>query len=940
MLRLFAIAAYATAISHAEVECRWATSPIVIDGKADERAWLGAAEAGKFRQHWIGQMPRAGATVRLLWDREWLYFFADMEDADVWAEVTEHDGQLWDNDVFELFLRPSQAHAGYYEFQVNPAAAIFDAFFPSANSKDAPDARRTGTFHVEVKVAVRGSLNKRDDRDSGWSVEGRIPWGDLGATGGRPEPDERWTLNLSRYDYTAGMKEPELSAVAPLTKLNFHQTDHYAPVRFIGPQTAPHARWINTRLLGSPDGPPKYRASRAWPELSARPLVTAVAEPGGGRMFFIEQRAADWDSAMTLRAFAPSEPSQAGTLLDFPGFAYSIAFHPRFAENGFLFFGVNEAVADGRRNSRVVRYTMRSGTLDPASREVIIEWSSNGHNGAALAFAADGMLFITSGDGTSDMDADLAGQNTRSLRAKILRIDVDRPADGRPYSVPGDNPFASDARFAPETWAYGLRNPWRMTFDFVSGQLWVGENGQDHREYARLVTRGANYGWSRYEGSREFNREHVLGPHPVTFPTIEHSHAEFRSLSGGVVYRGAKLPELRGAYVYGDFGTGRIWAAKHDGTKLEWQRELADTPFAITNIGVDADGELLVADYGAPPGAPGGGGGAFYRLEPAATIERVPFPVKLSDTLLFSDTATQTPAPGVVPYTVAFPAWHDGAAAQRLLALPGDGRIEITPHKSWLPPDGTVLAQTLTLDGRRIETRILVKQQNDWAGYSYVWNETQTDAVLADKAGADVEIQRADFRQPWRIPSRAECLMCHSRQAGFALSLTEPQLNAPGQLALFESLGLLKSDAPALNRARGVRFAPQAAGQRTPPSSTLLPRDPARMLSFSTDKPEPRARAYLAANCAHCHTLYGGGNSALEFDWQTPREKMNALDARPQHTAFGINGARIVAPGDLGRSILPIRAGSRGEGQMPPVGTRVSDPDGMRILVEWIQSLK
>src|SRR5689334_6676408 len=120
MLRQNLVAAIlASATACADVECRWTDSPIVIDGKADEAEWTGAASAGEFSQHWQDSSPRAKTAVRLLWDREWIYFFAELEDADVWADITEHDGQLWDNDVFELFLRPSAGHEGYYEFQVN-----------------------------------------------------------------------------------------------------------------------------------------------------------------------------------------------------------------------------------------------------------------------------------------------------------------------------------------------------------------------------------------------------------------------------------------------------------------------------------------------------------------------------------------------------------------------------------------------------------------------------------------------------------------------------------------------------------------------------------------------------------------------------------------------------------------------------------------------------
>ncbi|MEK0450789.1 MAG: hypothetical protein RL088_3057 [Verrucomicrobiota bacterium] len=670
------------------------------------------------------------------------------------------------------------------------------------------------------------------------------------------------------------------------------------------------ARWQNTRLVGAPEGPPPYRAVRSWPQLATRPLVYAAAEPGTGRMLFIEQQAADWGASMMLKAFR--DPVRVETLLEFPGYAYCIAFHPRFAENGFVFFGVNEPAEGGRKHSRVLRYTMRDGRPDPDSRRVVISWDSNGHNGAALAFAADGLLFVSSGDGTSDGDVDLAGQNIGSLRSKILRINVDTTDDKTPYTVPSDNPFVNVSGFAPETWAYGLRNPWRLTYDALSDQLWAGENGQDHWEYARLVRRGANYGWSHFEGAHVFNAEHKLGPDRVTFPEIEHSHAEFRSLTGGFVYRGAKLPELAGAYVYGDFGTGRIWAAKHDGKSMLWNRELADTSFAITSIVADADGEILITDYGAPIGAPGGGGGAFYRLEPLRAEPAPPFPVRLSETGLFSDTAAQTPAPGVLPYEIAHPAWHDGAGSRRWMAIPGGGKLEVTGAKSWLLPDGSAFVQTLTIEGRRVETRLLVKQQADWAAYSYLWNVEQTDAELAPKAGADIAVQRVDFRQPWRVPARAECLMCHSRQAGFAIALSEPQLDIGGQIERWREAGILKGE-------------PRPAAERHP---------------FRNDTPEDRARTYLAANCSHCHTLYGGGNSALEFDWTTPREKMNAIDAKPQHAQFGLVDPRIVAPGDMARSILPLRTSHRGAGHMPPVGTKIPDPDGTRILAEWVLSLK
>ncbi len=937
-----------SAVSAEPLECRWAETPPVLDGRGDDAVWQRAARAENFGQPWAAGAPAAKArtVARLLWDREWLYFYAEMDDADVSADVREHDGPMWENDVFELFFRPSEKHAGYFEFEVNPAGAVLDAFFPKAESWRDPGQLHRGEFHVEAKVVVRGTLNEHGDRDEGWAVEGRIPWSDFNAAGGRPAPGETWRVNLTRVN--GAEPAQELSATAPLTLPSFHRTDEYAPLRFVGPEPLPRARWENTRLTGSPDGPAKYSARPAWPKLAAKSVVAVAPAPDGEWMWDIEQDAG-WESAMKVRRWkAAGDGSDAETLLELDDLAYSIAFHPRFAENGFVFLGVNGPRVAPPRRSRVLRYTVRDGRADPATRATVIEWPSDGHNGAALAFAADGTLFVTSGDGTSDSDVDRVGQDPRSLRAKILRLDVDHPAGGKLYAVPRDNPFVGDARFAPETWAYGLRNPWRLTFDAASGQLWSAENGQDLWEYARLVQRGANYGWSVFEGGHPFAQDRALGPHPVTFPTLEFPHAEFRSLSGGVVYRGKNFPELTGAYVFGDFGTGRVWAAKHDGSKLEWTHELLDTPLAITHVSADTAGELLIADYGSPVYGAGVSGG-IYRLDraPAPTTPPTEFPRLLSETGLFSDVEKLAPLPGVLRYEINAPGWHDGATSEHHLALPGDGTLEVRPAKSWQAPNGTVLAQTLTLGGKRIETRVLVKQQNDCAAYTYVWNAAQTDAALAEKSGADIEIAGA---QPWRVPSRAECMMCHSRQANFSLTLHEAQLNHGDQLAQWERLGLLRADAVTFSRERAQIEklpAPAAAesGQRNPALSTLLPRAPEHLRRFAAARDthaslDARARSYLGVNCAHCHTLYGGGNSAMDFDWLLPPDEMHALGEPATHGDFGLPDARVIAPGAAARSVVIPRVSSRGPGQMPPLGTRIADPDGVRLLVEWIESLR
>ncbi len=685
-------------------------------------------------------------------------------------------------------------------------------------------------------------------------------------------------------------------------------------------------QWTNTRLIGSPEPPSAMVAVPAYPKLPVKRPVFVDREPGTDRMVVIENYAWDENRAVLKRFVDKPDANELETLMTVSGddeLAYGICFHPRFAENGFFYLGCNGKGPGDQHHSRIVRYTMAREApwrIVEGSAKTIIEWPSNGHNGAASAFGKDGMLYVTSGDGTPNSDSDNAGQETASMLSKVMRIDVDGAPAGQTYRVPEDNPFISNPAVRPETWAYGLRNPWRITCDLESGQIWVGQNGQDLREYANLLERGANYGWSAYEGSREFLPVRLRGPAPFTPPTIEHDHAAFRSLTGGFVYRGNRFPELRGAYLYGDYGTGRVWAAKHDGQQLLWNRELADTPLAIAGFGTNQAGDILLADHL---------GHAIAKLEVAPAVsDQKPFPHLLSETGLFSDTATLLPADGVIPYEINAPAWHDGASAERLLALPGDEAAELPPAddaaggwKSWTLPDGTVLAQTLSFPAKesapphRIETRILLKQDADWSGYSFLWNAAQMDATLVEKEGRQLMING----QEWSVPSRAECVMCHARGANYALSLTEAQLNrdtpSGHQLAHFAALGITR---PKDGR-RSLTELP----------ALVNPRD----LTAPLDE---RAKAYFAVNCAHCHMKEGGGNSLMELSPWLPWADRHLLNAQPQHGDFGMRDGRIVSPGDAGHSVLLLRINMRGPGQMPPIGSVVPDLQGSNLIVQWL----
>jgi hypothetical protein len=217
-------------------ECRWASRPIKIDGKIDDIAWEKAQVLKDFAVYWQNRKPKTATTARLLWNNSYLFFMADMEDTDLFADVTAHNGITWENDVFEIFLKPSRKELAYYEFQVNAANTRLELFLPSRGSGGYRRFAKGTRLGMKSAVKLRGTLNKWDDTDKGWTVEGRIPWTAFKPTGGRPRPGAKWRFALCRYDYSKDLEYPELSSTAPLTVSNFHRYEDYGVLKFVGPQ--------------------------------------------------------------------------------------------------------------------------------------------------------------------------------------------------------------------------------------------------------------------------------------------------------------------------------------------------------------------------------------------------------------------------------------------------------------------------------------------------------------------------------------------------------------------------------------------------------------------------------------------------------------------------------------------------------------------------------
>jgi glucose/arabinose dehydrogenase len=277
----------------------------------------------------------------------------------------------------------------------------------------------------------------------------------------------------------------------------------------------------------------------------------------------------------------------------------SVAFHPRYAENGFFYVYYTD-----REGDIVIERYRRSATdpdrADPTSRALILEIPHRqfgNHNGGQLQFGPDGYLYIGTGDGGGGGDPLESGQSRLTLLGKILRIDVD---GGSPYAIPPSNPFRNldDAR--GEIWAWGLRNPWRFSFDRVTGDLWIADVGQNAFEEVnfqqRTSTGGENYGWDVMEGAHCFEPSTNCNQAGLVLPVLEYGRSDGCSVTGGFRYRGSANPRLRGRYIYGDYCSGKIWSATQDGAGWT-SRLLVDSSILISSFGEDANGELYVTDH-------------------------------------------------------------------------------------------------------------------------------------------------------------------------------------------------------------------------------------------------------------------------------------------------------------------------------------------------------
>lgn len=701
------------------------------------------------------------------------------------------------------------------------------------------------------------------------------------------------------------------------------------------------------RLLGSPN-PLPLEAVKAFPKLEfERPTEITHAGDGTNRLFVVEQAgvirvlenrkdAPEAKVFLDIREVTLREGNEEGLL--------GLAFHPKFQQNGefFVYYSTKP------RSSVISRFRVSKdrSKADRESEEKLLQIPQpySNHNGGSMKFGPDGYLYIGLGDGGLRDDPHGNGQNLATLLGSILRIDVDHKDEGLAYSIPKDNPFIKRRDARGEIWAYGFRNVWRIAFDRQTGDLWAADVGQDRFEEVNLVEKGGNYGWNIREGKHDFKPNTPAKPESLRDPLVEYFRGEGQSVTGGIAYRGEQLQDFVGAYFYGDYLSGNVWALWQENGQLVKNAQVARTGLQIAAFGEDQAGEMYLCAFD----------GSIYRLQPReidlkATAKA--FPRKLSETDLFASVAKNEPAEGLIPYELNLPFWSDFAVKDRYLALPKGASVKFSEQEKWEFPHGTVLIKTFWMhrdrknlqDAIRLETRLLVNADEGWVGYTYVYNDDQTEAHLLDSwltKPVEVKTEDGKFDQPYYFPSQSDCLTCHTKQEGFVLGLTTRQMNRQlayrgqrvDQLEFLSKLGVFTEKLTAASKDL-ERFPDWGFGNFDRSDTGREDKPPAK----PTGDAEALARAWLEVNCAMCHRKDGIASVDHDLRFHAPEEKLNLVNKAPKMGQLRAQDPVLLKPGQPDRSELLFRIGRRGDWQMPPLATRLVDPHGYEVIRKWIQ---
>ncbi|MCL4178491.1 MAG: PQQ-dependent sugar dehydrogenase [Verrucomicrobia bacterium] len=720
---------------------------------------------------------------------------------------------------------------------------------------------------------------------------------------------------------------------------------------------------VQNSTLQVPIVPPTqgFAVTTAFQGLSFAAPVAIVSPPHETNRLFIVEKAGriqaitnldEPNLTLFLDISEKVNPMSEGGLL-------GLAFHPGYQTNRqfFVFYTLNTTTGAGTGfHDRLARFeidpTNPNRALPASEVPLITQFDQAGnHNAGDLHFGPEGYLYVSLGDegGGGDQYANSKFID-RDFFCAILRLDVDQrpgnltpnphPAATTNYAIPSDNPFVGATEFnglsidpldvRTEFWAVGLRNPWRFSFDPATGWLYCGDVGQGAWEEINRIERGGNYGWNYLEGIQTSSGSPpegtVLAPPILAYPRSGDPAYIGNSVTGGVVYRGDRISQLYGDYVFGDYGSGNIWALRYDGTQAtDWRKLTAGT--GIVAFGTDpSNGDILVAEISA---------GRIRRLIYNQDSTGTPLPPTLAETGSFADLASLTPHAGIEPYEVNAPFWSDDAVKTRWFSVPDtDQFIAFNPDQPWLFPAGTVWIKHFDLEitngvpesSRRLETRFLVRNNDGVHGFTYRWNEDQKDATLVPESGRDEAIQRytagSTYTQTWRYPSRSECLACHTPEAGYALGFDTFQLNrdrAFGTVVTNQILGLSQ-----------MGYFHEAVTE-----AATLPKHVA--IDDTSATVQDRIRSYLTVNCVQCHQPAGTARGLWDARPSTSLADAGIIDG-PLINNTGDPNQRVVTPGSLETSMLLTRISRLGPGHMPPLATDKLNQAAIDLLASWIQS--
>lgn len=684
----------------------------------------------------------------------------------------------------------------------------------------------------------------------------------------------------------------------------------------------------------------------AFPNLSfEQSLFLTHAGDGSNRLFVVEKMGEihvfeNNPSASSSKVFLDLSARMSGVgetgLL-------SLAFHPDYELNGKFY----TSYVDAQLESVISEWQVSSDPdqADASSERILLHMTQpqRNHNGGHIAFGPDGYLYIAFGDGFSQSGADGTtnngdplenGQNRENWFSCVLRINVDNQDPGLEYAIPPDNPFVgNDQGWKEEIFAYGFRNPWRFSFDRETGILWLGDVGHKTLDEIDIVESGKNYGWSLKEGSVCFIDEDsdcdTTLWEGLTDPILDLQYGtEAESVTGGYVYWGTIHESMRGLYIFGDYDLRTVSA-------LEYKDSLATIvmkitcPQNVTSFGEDEQGEIYVV----------GIQGSIYKFKDNDDVEGI-IPDKLSESGLFSDIVNKVYSPGLIPYGVNSPLWSDGADKTRFLALPDTTKIEFSEEEHWQFPEDAVIVKNFLLEIEKgnpdskkiIETRFLVKRHasEEWDGYSYEWNEEQTDAFLLDDSKTkEIIVMDPDSGgetiHNYYFPSRNDCISCHTPVAGYVLGVKTSQVNGD-----FQYGEVTDNQLRSLNH---IRMFTQDIGEAYS-SFPKLP-DPAD----ETMLLENRARSYLDANCSQCHQENGTGRADFDMRFSLTLEQTHLLDTEAAFGNLGTAEGHIISPASPENSVLYLRMVNTEEFRMPPIAASVVDKLGTKLMYDWISSI-